>query len=300
MYWTPWIRGKEEREMFERDGILFRSGLLGGVPGILAGFSCREGGVSALPHTAALNLTDGLGDDAETVRRNMEIFARSVSRGRYGGEAAVKARQIHSAKIRAVGPENAGEGTLREAGEDCDGFVTDAPGVMPVIRVADCAPVLLAGRKEDGRPVIAAVHAGWRGTVGGIAGEAVRLLLRYGCAAESIRAAVGAHIGFCCYEVGEDFAAAVAEARGAAFAARHIRVPGGAEKPHADLTGMNREILLDAGLTEAQIDVSPDCTMCGTETYYSHRGMHGKRGTMGAGIVILPPPAGRGPEPIDG
>ena len=276
--------------MFERDGILFRSGLLGGVPGVMAGFSFRAGGVSVLPHTAALNLTDGLGDDPETVRRNMDIFARAVSRGRYGGEAAVKARQIHSAKIRDLGPENAGEGTVREAGEDCDGFVTDAPGVMPVIRVADCVPVLLAGLREDGRPVVAAVHAGWRGTVGGIAGEAVRRLLRYGCRAESIRAAIGAHIGFCCYEVGEDFAAAVAEARGAAFAARHIRIPGGAAsggaKPHADLTGMNREILLLAGLTEGQIDVSPDCTMCDTETYYSHRGMRGKRGTMGAGIVI--------------
>ncbi len=277
--------------MFLRDGILFRSSLLGSVPGIRHGFSGREGGVSVLEHTRSLNLTVDLGDPPETVRTNTEHFCRAVSDGKYGAEAGVKAHQIHSARIRTLEAAHAGEGSVRAAGEDCDGFVTDVPGVLPMIRTADCVPILFAGRREDGSPVVAAVHAGWRGTAQGIAAKAVAALLAFGCAADTLRCAVGAHIGFCCYEVWDDFREAVAEFRGAAFADRHIRaLPGSGPraKPHADLFGMNRELLLEAGLTEDRIDVSPDCTMCGDpETYYSHRRMKGMRGTQGAGIVIL-------------
>ena len=274
--------------MFKQDGILTRSDLLS-VPGVRHGFSARAGGVSTLPHTASLNLADGLGDDAETVRKNKEIFARAVSGGAWGGESTVAAHQIHSARVRLLTRENAGEGYDRTAGEDGDGFVTAEPGVMPVIRTADCAPILFAGLREDGGPVIAAVHAGWRGTVAGIAAEAVRVMQTLGCETESIRAAIGPRIGFCCYEVGEDFAAAVRQARGSGFAARHIRtVPGAAagSRPHADLAGMNCEILAEAGIGADQIDISPACTMC-DEAYYSHRRMKGIRGVMGAGIVIL-------------
>ena len=277
--------------MFIQDGILRRSTLLSEVPGVLHGFSGRAGGVSTLEHTRSLNLTVDLGDPPEVVRRNTDIFCRAVSGGRFGAESGVKARQIHSAKIRPLNRTHAGEGAVRDAGEDCDGFVTDAPGVLPMIRTADCVPILFAGVKGDGRPVVAAVHAGWRGTAGGIAAKAVRSLADLGCSLSSIRCAIGPHIGFCCYEVGEDFVDAVEALCGSDFARRHIRIVPGSDpssKPHADLTGMNRELLLLAGLGEDQIDVSPDCTMCSApERYFSHRRMKGKRGTQGAGIVIL-------------
>ena len=277
-----------------RDGILTRPEALTKFPGILAGFSSRAGGVSTLPHTASLNLADGLGDDPETVRKNKEIFARAVSAGMYGGSATVAAHQIHSARVRILTRENAGEGFDRAAGEDCDGFVTAEPGVMPVIRTADCAPILFAGLREDGVPIVAAVHAGWRGTVSGIAAEAVRVMESLGCEPSGIRAAIGPRIGFCCYEVGEDFAEAVRQARGSGFAARHIRLIEGSpagSRPHADLAGMNLEVLAEAGIAASQVEVSPVCTMC-DEAYYSHRRMRGVRGVMGAGIVIC---AGRCP-----
>ena len=276
--------------MFQKDGILIRSSVLAGVPGVAHGFSGRAGGVSLAEHTRSLNLTVDLGDPKETVLANTDIFCRAVSGDRWGAEAGVKAHQIHSVRVRRLTAEQAGEGAVRASGEPCDGFVTDAPGVLPMIRVADCVPILFAGLTEDGKPVIAAVHAGWRGTAGGIAALAVQEMRAYGCSVGSIRCAVGPHIGFCCYEVGEDFREAVAELRGASFADRHIRRPAGRSdgKPHADLTGMNLELLLEAGLSEAQIDVCPDCTMCSDpELYYSHRRMKGVRGTQGAGIVIL-------------
>ena len=286
--------------MFIRDGILYRSDVLCSVPGVLHGFSGRAGGVSVLEHTRSPTLTAGLGDPDETVRANTGIFCRAVSGGLYGAEAGVKARQIHSAKIRLLGASHAGEGAVRPAAEgedgECDGFVTDAPGVLPMIRVADCVPILFAGLKDGdpARPVVAAVHAGWRGTAAGIAPKAVRLMREMGCPASSLRCAVGPHIGACCYEVGEDFVEAVASLCGREFAKAYIRpvlLPDGTRspKPHADLAGMNRALLLEAGLAEGQIDFSPDCTACSDPaSYYSHRRMKGVRGTQGAGIVILP------------
>jgi len=275
--------------MFYLNDNILRSSVLDEVTGVSHGFSTRQGGVSTLPHTASLNLTRNLGDPDDVVDANLDIFARAVSGGRFDRSRAVIAHQIHSAKVRILDDSNAGEGCCRESGEDCDGFVTAAPGVIPIIRVADCVPILLAGLREDGSPVVSAVHAGWRGTVSGITAEAVAKMLSLGAVLHTIRAAVGPHIGLCCFEVGEDFVSAVTGIRGADFVSRHIipspkKIPG---KYHADLTGMNREILENSGILPGHIDICESCTMCDTETFYSHRGMNGTRGTMGAGITLL-------------
>lgn len=272
--------------MFYENNIFSSSSLLD-LPGVRHGFSSRIGGVSTLPHTASLNLSCGLGDDDETVFRNLDIFARSLSDGVYSGASTVTAHQIHSSKIRILTASNAGEGFSLPRGEDCDGFVTDQPGILPIARVADCVPILLAGQKSDASPVIAAVHAGWRGTVSGICAAAVEKMRSLGCTPESIRAAIGPHIGFCCYEVGEDFIESVAAIRGNDFALRNIRKEDGFAKPHADLTSMNLEILAESGITPDRIDIHPDCTMCDPVKYYSHRASGGRRGVMGGGICII-------------
>ena len=112
-------------------------------------------------------------------------------------------------------------------------------------------------------------------------------MLSLGCVRESVRAAIGPHISFCCYEVCEDFVQSVADIRGHEFALRHIRKIDGNKKPHADLTSMNVEILSDAGVSADRIDVHPNCTMCMPDKYYSHRASGGKRGVMGGGICII-------------
>lgn len=273
--------------MFYKSGILYRSSLIES-RGVMHGFSAREGGVSTIPHLSSLNLTRGLGDTEENVRRNIDIFARAVSGDILGGESVVCAHQIHSAYVRVVGKSNCGEGYSLEMGEDCDGFVTDAEGVMPIVRVADCVPILFSGTKADGSPVIGGAHAGWRGTVSGIAAVTVEKMLSLGCIRETVRAAIGTHIGACCYEVGEDFYSSVSEIRGEEFAARHIKSTRVAGKYMADLTGMNLEILSEVGVAAESVDVSHYCTACDSETFFSHRKSGGRRGTMGAGIVILP------------
>lgn len=274
--------------MFYKSGILYKSTLLDEFAkyGVCHGFSCREGGVSTLEHTKSLNLTCNLGDPDEVVQKNLDIFARQITENKCGMENTVTLHQIHSANVREIGKSNAGEGAIRGRGEEGDGFVTAERGVVPIIRVADCVPILLCGLRDDGKPVISAVHAGWRSTVKGIASAAVEKMLSLGALSDSITAAIGAHIGVCCFEVGENFLDEVREMRGEDFLRRNVDYTS-YEKPHADLTSMNTEILVSAGVSLERIDISSDCTCCDTVTYYSHRGMKGVRGTMGAGIAII-------------
>jgi len=271
--------------MFHRHGILEKSSLLAAQRGIIHGISTRAGGVSTLPHTAAMNIARGHGDPDETVLANIGILARAVSDNRLDERAVVYARQIHSAKIRRVTAADAGSGVVSPAGEDGDGFITDAAGILLMISVADCTPILFSARRADGSPIVCAVHAGWRGTAAGIAAEAVRMITEMGGGAASIRCAVGQAIHGCCYEVKEDFREAIAAARGAAFADTHICTRAG--KLFADVPGMNVTILREAGLREEQIDLSPRCTACAPEEFHSHRASRGLRGAMGAMIGIL-------------
>lgn len=269
--------------MFQKNGILFQSDLLS-ADGIVHGFSTREGGVSRLSHTAAMNVAKGHGDDAETVKENIGILARAVSGGTMDESRVICAPQIHSANIRYVTGEDAGTGVTLPAGQSGDGFFTDQPGILLMVRVADCVPILFTAQRADGTPLVAAVHAGWRGTVAGIAPKAVEKLISIGAMPASVRAAIGPCIHDCCFEVQNDFVTAVTDARGTDFAARHVREKNG--KRFADIVGMNAELLRAAGLTDAQIDVSPYCTACDPALFHSHRATKGLRGAMGALIGI--------------
>jgi YfiH family protein len=171
-----------------------------------------------------------------------------------------------------------------------DGYVTVDPSVTLGVKTADCTPILLeavaGGTPAGGTPVaVAALHAGWKGTVLNIAGEGVRRLRELACAragvsAESvtIRAAIGPCIHACCFEVKEDCLAVVRERVGNPMAAGFIHGHGG--KTYLDLPGLNRALLLRAGVAEADIDVCEFCTACHPELFYSHRASGGLRGTM--------------------
>jgi len=272
--------------MFLRRHILYKSTLLES-PELIHGFSTREGGISSLPHTARMNTAFDKGDSDETVRRNLVLFLAAAKEEAPSEEdlsRIVCGPQIHSATVRRVTRADGGQGVLRDVPYSADGYLTDESGVWLLVRIADCVPVLLAGRRADGKPVVAAVHAGWRGTVAGIAGNAVSMMRELGVLPEAITAAIGPSIHDCCYQVGEDFRLAVKEMRGSDFATGHVKERGGAL--YADLQGMNREILLDCGLREENIDISPACTMCRPEEFHSHRATGGLRGAMAAVIGI--------------
>ena len=267
--------------MFVFDGQFWKSSLLEAEAARHA-FSTRLGGISALPHTASMNVGFGRGDSDETVRRNMKILCGAAD---LPFESLIGSPQYHASDVRYVTEENCGEGIIKDNPFPSDGYITDRRGVSFIIRTADCVPILLSAKKEDGSPVVGAAHAGWKGTVNLIAKNLTDAALSLGAVKETLTAAIGPCIRACCFEVKEDFIEAVTSLRGKDFAARHISSGNGTY--HADLVAMNREILLASGVRETRLDVCAECTACDPERYHSHRATRGVRGTMGSVVGIV-------------
>lgn len=187
----------------------------------------------------------------------------------------VKMHQIHSNTVKYV--TEADIGTVIP---ECDGIVTDRPNVPLVVKTADCVPILMWSDN-----VIAAVHAGWRGTVQSIAVKAVELMEKYGAVREQINVAIGPSIQFECYEVKSDFCDTVNSELGTGFCDLFVR-------PHenimcADVKGMNIKLLTDCGINPDNITVNTECTCCNMDKYHSYRGSGGtKKGNMRSVIVL--------------
>lgn len=269
--------------MFVYEKNVWKSTLLD-MPRVGHAFSTRLGGISVNPHTRSMNVGFGRGDDDDTVRANIEILCRAAG---ISYDGLVGSPQFHTTAVRYVTSKNAGEGITKDCDVTSDGFVTDSVGTSLIVRTADCTPILLAGEKADGSPVVGAAHAGWKGTVGGIAKNLVEKAIALGAEAGSVRAAIGPCIGKCHFEVKDDFIEAVRSVRGADFAKKYIELRDG--KYFCDMIGMNVETLTDAGIPADRIDISFECTFCSGELYHSHRLTKGVRGTMGNVIGILQP-----------
>ena len=247
--------------------------------GAAHGFSTRLGGVSQGIY-ASLNLGCNRGDDPAAVRENFARFCAAIGAQ---GDRMVFSSQVHGDVVRTVTTADVGKGLDRKVDYEADGLVTDIPGVTLVVFSADCLPILLY---DPVRRVIAAVHAGWRGTALGVVSRAVDKMREvYGCDSADILAASGPGISKCCFETHEDVPNAMTGALGAS-ALRYIEVlPTG--KFHVDLKGLNACRLEQAGLLESHIAVSGDCTACLPEKYWSHRVTHGERGSQAAMIELL-------------
>ena len=242
-------------------------------------FSTRRGGVSKEKHTASLNLAFERGDGDEVVLENLKIFAEAVG---FDAKSIISFPQIHSDKIFTVTRSDCGSGYfVREGIESGDGYVTTERGVALGIKTADCVPILFEAKKEGQVVAVAAVHAGWRGTVAGIAAKCVERLKREaGVEVSDIAAAIGPCIHKCCYEVSRDVYDAVKRELGVAIADKFVISCGDNGKYMCDLAGINCELLLNCGLCKDNVDILGECTCCMPEKYYSHRYSHGVRGTM--------------------
>jgi hypothetical protein len=185
--------------------------------------------------------------------------------------------------------------------------ISAAPGVLVAIQTADCIPVLVADRR---RRVVAAFHAGWRGTVKRIVELGVgRMRLEFGCRPEDLVAAIGPGVGQCCYAVGEEV---LSEFESQFSYGRELfrevfdsdpvrtkypmlfltqRAPGHSPvgpQLHLDLVEANRRQLLDAGLGASAISTTGGCTSCHTEMFFSHRASQGHAGRMMSMIGVKP------------
>ena len=241
-------------------------------------FATRRGGVSTLEHTGSLNLAFGRGDADDVVLENLEILARGAG---FDAKNTVSLPQIHSDKIFTVTGDMRGQGYfVREGIESGDGYITNERGITLGIKTADCTPILFEAEKGGEVVAVGAVHAGWRGTVAGIAKKCVdRLCDEFGVEPQNIRAAIGPCIHACCYEVSRDIYDAVSSGLGEDMAQKFVRKRGG-EKYSCDLVGINRELLLGCGILPESIDVIDECTCCNHDKYFSHRYSNGHRGTM--------------------
>jgi YfiH family protein len=271
---------------------------------LVHGFSTRVGGESELngARVLSLGLTDW--DTRGAVHTNREHLLAALG---CDGMALVTLRQIHSDIIHEVREVPAQ--SLRG-----DALITRSPGLLLAVQTADCVPIVLA---DPRRRVVAAIHAGWRGTLKRIVAKTLgRMRMLHGTKPADVLAALGPGIGACCYEVGPEvvqgFASQFAQARewftGAAidptgrtlqfddlasgedrnpFKWLWMTAPGHDPPPprlHLDLIAANRWQLLDAGVKPRNIAASELCTACRTDLLFSHRREQGKTGRQ-MGVV---------------
>ncbi len=235
-------------------------------------FSTRLGGVGTGEATASLNLVPGELEDESVTRENLRLFSEAVG---FSLSRLVSLRQVHSARVLRVSGADAGKGLTVFADDTADGYVTAERGLFIAVRTADCVPILLCD-PESG--VVGALHAGWRGTFAGIAPAGVERMEEAGADRRRIRAVIGPSIAGPCYETGE-------EVRDAASDRPRLRDAVFTPSPRAgrffcDLPLANRLLLLEAGLSPENIELSGLCTHCREDLFFSHRRMQGRRGTM--------------------
>jgi YfiH family protein len=272
---TPVIRtGEGLRQSERQDGVsLFTFDLFADLSWLRHGVATRAGGVSAGPW-ATLNLGLRAGDDEAAVRENrrrllaaLDLEAAALSTG----------QQVHGTAIARAG---AGPAHYPET----DGLVTDTPGAALLVLIADCPCVAVV---DPVRRAVGLGHAGWRGTVAGMAGRlAARLVAEYGSRPADLLAAVSPSIGPCCYEVGEAVIGPVQAAHPDDWPDLLPAQPSGAM--HFDLWEANRRQLRAAGITEDRIEVAGLCNACHGELFYSHRRDRGRTGRYGMLAGILP------------
>ena len=235
------------------------------------GFSTRIGGVSEGPF-ASLNVAVGPGDRADHVAENLARFAAAIG---VEAERLYQTSQVHGADVRTI---ERGDDRLAVVQEHADALVAHDPSTAIGIRTADCVPILLHERDTH---AVAAVHAGWRGVVGGVVQSALAHLAIRARGARGIVAAIGPSIGPCCFEVGEEVATALADA---APGDDRIVLRDRA-RPHVDLRRAVRLQLLAHGVDDASIEDVPGCTRCDAERFFSHRRDGARSGRLIAAIA---------------
>lgn len=282
--------GAKQWEQRRSDGIVvLQAEPLAGQKWLAHGFSTRAGGTSRLENPRArsnqaelvLNLGFAEWDERARVEENRRRFQKALGAD---SMTLVALRQIHSDIIHVI--DDVPAQALRG-----DALVTATPGLLIAVQTADCVPILLADPEHR---VVAAVHAGWRGTLKRIAEKTVgRMRMLFGTRPEKIFAALGPGIGRCCYEVGPDvareFASQFENAREwfdgpyDALASGEdpnplpwltMMPPGHQPEPprvQLDLHAANRAILEGAGVAARNISASELCTVCRTDLLFSYR-----------------------------
>jgi hypothetical protein len=234
------------------------------------GFPERTGGVSTGAR-ASLNLGVRWGDDRENVEQNRRLLAAHAG---YAPDDLIVTRHVHGTRVWQVGEP------LPDPAE-FDGLVCERPGPVLGAFAADCIPILFAD--PDAR-VCGAAHAGWRGTVAGVAIQVVRRMEQVGARAGAVRVSLGPSIGPCCFEVGPEVVAAFRDALPGVTGL----VVDGPRKQHIDLRRATGALLERAGVAPDHIDDHPPCTRHEPARFFSYR-RDGQQGGVHMAFIGLRP-----------
>lgn len=243
--------------------------------GVIAGFTTRHEGVSRPPFNS-LNLGLNTNDPHHNVQGNRSLLARAFGAK---SDQLLTVTQVHGTDILIVDEPN--QDVAHFLRIECDAIITNQPGIMIGIGVADCAPVLLF---DPVRRVVAALHAGWKGTASGIVRKGVAAMAgSFGSNPADLVAAIGPSIGPCCYEVDEPVHAA--------FSAEteiwdQTASATSTEKWKLDIPAAVRLQLISSGLTPDRIETSGQCVCCTQELFFSYRRDKGETGRH-LGFIML-------------
>ena len=225
---------------------------------LIAAESTRHGGISPAPFSS-LNLGINTPDDPTNVEENRRRFFSAIGAGM---SQFASAYQVHGAEILYTSEQGRFDGY--------DALITDQPGLLIGVTVADCVPVLVYDAEHQ---AVAAIHAGWRGTVGGIVSKTLAAMQqRFGTLPDHCYAYVGTCIDECAFEVGPEVADQ--------FASDFKRAELITGKSYIDLKAANARLLTDFGIPLAQVEISPFSTVLHNDDYFSYRAEQGQTGRM--------------------
>lgn len=277
-----WYRDSADHpRVCEKDGVVFLSYPALEHTGLVKhGFSTRLGGVSS-GMWSTMNLSFTRGDDERCVRENFRRIAEAIG---IPEQSIVCSDQTHTVNVRRVTRGDCGNGLTREKSFfDVDGMITDEPGVALATFYADCVPLYFVDVR---RKAIGLSHSGWRGTVNRMGARTVEAMEReFGTDPKDLVAAIGPSICMDCYEVSSD----VADQFVRDFPEKihdTILLDKKNGKYQLNLWEANRFVLEDAGIPRERISMPQLCTCCNPEFLFSHRASGGRRGNLGAFLML--------------
>ena len=245
-------------------------------PGVVCGFSTRQGGVSTGAYTS-LNLGFHVGDREENVLTNRRRFSEAMGIDLQGWVAG---QQVHGSDVAVVGRKDRGRGASSPGYglPAVDGLVVKESGVWLTCYYADCVPLLFWDTQGN---TVGIAHAGWRGTLAKVGLKAAAKMMEVsGASPDEIHVLVGPAIGSCCYSVGEELAGGFDKAFGRKLLTRREG------RIYLDLKEANREYLIRGGVPPEQIYISGLCTSCLDRVFFSHRRDKSPTGRMAAVIGL--------------
>ncbi len=234
-------------------------------------FSTTRIGGASDSKLESLNLGYTVNDNPKNVTQNLESLAKLLD---FNKNQMVSPKQTHSKNIGIVNSN-------KDIFPDTDALITNKPGICIFIRTADCVPILLYDPIQN---ALAAIHSGWKSTIQEISKHTIELMQdEFGTKPENLIAGIGPSIGPKVYEVGVE----VAELFQEQFGVNHTVEPiKNSNKYLLNLWEANKQILIETGIPETQIEIAEICTYSNSELFYSARRDGIKTGRLATGIML--------------